>query len=246
MENNKIEEVEKKIAEEIVNITKDKNKIERRELLSLVKERIKKEGYLKEDWQIDYAVKRVKDMIDSQNFNLIPATRLKRFSNLVLDYIGLYVFALIIGYMLGMTGLYAMLELESINELLLGIFISVLYYMIFEFFWSKTPAKFITRTKVVTRCGEKPNFKTILTRTLVRFVPFEAFSFLSEERPVGWHDKWSNTVVIDERKEIKKVINTKLVCCDKCGRKLDNDSKFCSGCGHKINIDIKRIHGREN
>ena len=100
--------------------------------------------------------------------------------------------------------------------------------------WSKTPAKFITKTKVITEYGEKPSFKTIFIRTLVRFVPFEAFSFLSPERPRGWHDRWSKTIVIDDIKKLPSVQKPEIFYCSKCGNKLDSDSKFCAKCGAKI------------
>jgi len=130
------------------------------------------------------------------NGELVPATQTKRFLNLILDYIGVYLFALLMGFLLGVIGLYPLIE--GMNDILLNIIISVAYYMIFESIFSKTPAKFITKTKVITETGEKPSYGTIFKRTLIRFIPFEAFSFLGSKRPRGWHDKWSNTIVIDK------------------------------------------------
>lgn len=134
----------------------------------------------------------------SKIINLMPTTRVRRFLNLIIDYVGIYIFGLILGFFLGITGLYYALGIESINEWILSILISLFYYIFFESIWSKTPAKFITKTRVVMENGKKPDFNSILIRTLIRCVPFEALTFLSPERPRGWHDRWSKTFVIDE------------------------------------------------
>ena len=62
----------------------------------------------------------------------------------------------------------------------------VLYHLVFEYFFQKTPAKFITKTSVVDKDGGKPSFKALLIRSLSRLIPFEAVSFLVADR--GWHD----------------------------------------------------------
>jgi uncharacterized RDD family membrane protein YckC len=84
---------------------------------------------------------------------------------------------------------------------LFGLIFSMIYFSLFEALTGRTLAKFITKTKVVTENGEKPNFKTILIRTLCRFIPFEPASFIFSDR--GWHDKWSKTIVIDTKKNEK-------------------------------------------
>ena len=68
------------------------------------------------------------------------------------------------------------------------------YYFLFEYFWGKTPGKFLTKTKVVDMNGEWPGGKKLLIRTLCRFIPFDNFSFLFGM--VGWHDSISGTMVV--------------------------------------------------
>ena len=86
----------------------------------------------------------------------------------------------------------------------LSMLLIYLYYFVFETLWQRTPAKFITGTKVITSTGDKPTAEMIASRTLIRFIHFEAFSFLGE-RVHGWHDRWSNTYVIKgKRFESKK------------------------------------------
>jgi uncharacterized RDD family membrane protein YckC len=73
-----------------------------------------------------------------------------------------------------------------------------LYYLIFEYFLQKTPAKFITRTKVVSLDGSKPSMGTIALRTLCRLVPFDVISSIGtpKDERTWWHDRWVNTRVV--------------------------------------------------
>jgi len=224
-------EKEEEISEIICKKIKEE-KISDSELDKIILKEIENNMFFSEDWQKHYTKERIKNRIKEKNSNFLPTTRTRRFLNLILDYAGLYVFAYVFGHILAITGLYFMLE--YVIGWFLGIIISLLYYVIFESIWSKTPAKFITRTKVITEYGEKPGLKTIFIRTLVRFVPFETFSFLSPERPRGWHDRWSKTIVIDDIKKFSSVQKSEIFYCGKCGNKLDSDSRFCAKCGEKI------------
>jgi uncharacterized RDD family membrane protein YckC len=58
----------------------------------------------------------------------------------------------------------------------------------------RTVAKYITGTQVISTDGTKPTTRQIIYRSLSRIVPFDALSFLGEN---GWHDKWSETRVIN-------------------------------------------------
>lgn len=68
------------------------------------------------------------------------------------------------------------------------------YYLFMEYFFSRTIGKMITNTRVFNYDYEKPNFKQILIRTLVRLTFVEAISYLKPE-PDGLHDSLSSTVV---------------------------------------------------
>jgi uncharacterized RDD family membrane protein YckC len=70
-----------------------------------------------------------------------------------------------------------------------------LYYICFESLLQQTPAKMMTRTRVITEDGRKPSPGQIIKRTLIRFIPFEAFTFLSADGS-KWHDRWSKTRVV--------------------------------------------------
>jgi len=93
--------------------------------------------------------------------------------------------------------------IDQATGIVVGLLIYLLYFVFFETFFQKTPAKFFTKTRVVTTTGGIPTGGIILLRTLCRFIPFDVFSFLSLY-PRGWHDKFSGTVVIDETGKIRK------------------------------------------
>jgi len=131
------------------------------------------------------------------------ASKGKRFLNYILDRIFFFVFAFIFGILLGIIiafiapSLSWIYETENmLIEYALGFVIIMIYYVTLEATTGRSIAKFITKTKVVDENGEQPNFNTILLRSLCRFIPFEAFSFLGSEN-TGWHDRLSKTRVIE-------------------------------------------------
>jgi uncharacterized RDD family membrane protein YckC len=86
-------------------------------------------------------------------------------------------------------------------------------FILGEFFFQKTLGKFLTGSIVVNEWGENPDFKTVLLRTVIRVLPWEPFSFFSDDR--GWHDRWTNTFVINrnELEELRRLLreNTETV-----------------------------------
>jgi uncharacterized RDD family membrane protein YckC len=127
-----------------------------------------------------------------------PVSKGVRFGEFVVDYIGFFLFAVVVGAFIGaIFGEAGVAALQSIPDILLGVSFMFVYYGFFEGIWARSPGKWIFRTKVVTEEGEKPTFGKIALRTVCRFIPFEAFSFLFAER--GWHDKLSGTSVVSTK-----------------------------------------------
>ena len=125
----------------------------------------------------------------------------KRFIHFVIDYLFVSFLLLpLLGALIGIVSALTGVDRSSMNKiltsyrLLLGSGTMILYYILFEYFLNKTIGKFLTRSIVVTETDTKPSFKSCLLRTLIRFVPFEAFSILSSDSKM-WHDKWTKTVV---------------------------------------------------
>jgi len=63
----------------------------------------------------------------------------------------------------------------------------------------KSIGKLITKTKAVNLDGSDLSFEKAFTRNLIRIIPFDALAALGTPS-IPWHDKWSDTMVIDEKK----------------------------------------------
>lgn len=122
------------------------------------------------------------------------ASRGQRLGNLLLDYLFGFIVSVCIGW-------FFLVVLPSPLGGILGIFFiyfgTLVYYVVFESVWGRTPGKWITKTKVVRHDGEPPHFLQVIGRTLARCIPFEIFSFLGA-KAYGWHDHLSNTIVVPQ------------------------------------------------
>ena len=98
---------------------------------------------------------------------LYLASKGQRFANYILDRIGLYALIFLLVFLT--EGESASDELSDLQTIL---FLLILggYWVLTEYFFGKTPGKFLTGTKVVTKDGQSPSFATILGRTLCRFI----------------------------------------------------------------------------
>lgn len=79
-----------------------------------------------------------------------------------------------------------------------------LYYFLMEYFFQQTLGKMLTKAYVIDEFGNRPNAGTLILRSIIRWVPFNRFSCLFNER--GWHDRWSNTYVVS-KDELGKIRN---------------------------------------
>jgi uncharacterized RDD family membrane protein YckC len=122
------------------------------------------------------------------------ASNMKRFVNLLIDSVVLFIVIFICSFILYFV------RLSSIVQFLKGIpfavFIGYFFYVILEYYTQQSIGKFITKTKVISENGEKPILRQILIRTLCRYIPFEALSFL-DYPPIGMHDEYSKTRVVN-------------------------------------------------
>ncbi len=129
-----------------------------------------------------------------------PVGKGRRFATYLIDYVFInvlmFVAVFVVVIVFGPAGQAAV---QSINEILLAVLFFLVYYVVFEGIWARTPAKFILGTVVVTADGEKPRFGKIFIRTLCRFIPFEPFSFFRERGERGWHDSIPDTWVVSTR-----------------------------------------------
>ncbi len=131
------------------------------------------------------------------------ATRGQRFFNCILDLLIVHTIlasivttVVIIGDVTNNYDLKAWVESTPLLErLFFWIVMLFLYYFLSEAYFARTFAKYFTKTIVVTKEGLKPSYKIILLRTLCRFIPVEALTFLGSNVR-GLHDLFSDTYVV--------------------------------------------------
>lgn len=153
--------------------------------------------------QNDFLVQKEEEIKASNTLNSRAASKGKRLANYFIDYIILIIInfniGMVIGVIIGMFYPEYFDYIDSIGLLeqyIFGTIVGTVYYTLFESITGRSIGKLITKTKVVNEEGGKPTFHALLIRSLCRFIPFEAFSFLGAETK-GWHDTISNTRVIE-------------------------------------------------
>lgn len=136
--------------------------------------------------------------------NLVESGRWRRFFHLIMDdFIMILVFSASFEFIVRGGKIQPFLTaLENgLGErgafIVIVAFFRVFYYGIFESVLGVTVAKTLTETRVTDEEGNKPPVSSILKRTFLRLVPFEALTFFT---PLGLHDRWSETYVIKENR----------------------------------------------
>ncbi len=149
------------------------------------------------------------------NSGIMPAGSGLRFANFMLDKIGAFIAAMILGLLValasGMGRMHGMGHGYPGVGIVAALVFYVAYYFFFESLWQRTPGKWITGTKVVREDGTKPTSGQILGRTFARIIPFEVFSFFGANT-IGWHDRFSGTLVVPAKmspEDVRKIDTSK-------------------------------------
>lgn len=136
---------------------------------------------------------------------IVEASRWQRLWHLIVDSLTfLFILFPILEWLIRFDGVREFLQPleDTLGDRLalyfIGVIFQILFYMFFEGLLQATPGKLLSETRVVTDTGEKPAVSNLLLRTVVRFVPFESLSVLFAR---GWHDDWSDTYVVREKRE---------------------------------------------
>lgn len=142
------------------------------------------------------------------------AEKIYRFLNYIIDFLfSVLIIWMILGiiafvnYFVNGADIDEMLyQIENIHPLI-DRAVTVLMYGLIMFLVEKysngrSLGKLITGTKVVKTDGSELTSEDLLKRNFSRAVPFDQLSFLGNN---GWHDKWSDTRVVN----IKKFENAK-------------------------------------
>lgn len=144
-------------------------------------------------------------LLDDMDYTLVLARSAKRFANYIIDlvvcyiawkaffkYLGLKIAMTMIGPDDGRVAIY-------LKVYLLAFPFELFLMATIEYVGSgRSIGKLLTRTRAVNNDGTPITFKTAVLRRLSRMVPCEAFSALGPH-PEPWHDRWTNTCVVDER-----------------------------------------------
>lgn len=120
-----------------------------------------------------------------------------RFLNYLIDYVAMFGLATLVAFVAAAFIGEGVLDIiDKIPNIVFGLAVSIVYYLVFEATTGRTIGKLFTRTKVVTTAGYPPGFGSILKRTLSRHIPLEPLTFLGNN---GLHDSISKTVVVSTK-----------------------------------------------
>ena len=146
--------------------------------------------------QNPYAAPKTRVADEEESVPFEPASRTQRFLNLLIDIVGYYVLAIVVGIVLSVVyPPFIESESSALSDYAFGFVLITSYYAFCEALFGRTLGKLVTRTWVVDASGGKPTFWQILGRSAARSIPFEPFSFFGRE-PTGWHDRLSETRVV--------------------------------------------------
>jgi uncharacterized RDD family membrane protein YckC len=183
-----------KTTEALVNITEFQAQDYQPEAITAAREELLKRGITAT--QIEtlkaelFAAQKTRERFDAD-----VVTSTTRLIHHLLDSIGLMICAFIMA-LLSFLFIPEALSLSAFFDLLIFLVSVLVYFGLSEYKFQKTPAKFITKTKVVLEDGSRPSGQKILYRTLCRLIPFDNVSFLFTK--VGIHDKLSGTRVVKD------------------------------------------------
>ncbi|MFN0292899.1 RDD family protein [Pedobacter helvus] len=125
----------------------------------------------------------------------------KRFANYLIDALLFYVVAFLLGIVVGFFKPELLPDEDSgiLSRIVSLICYGMLMFIIEAACGGKTLGKVITGTKAINSDGSEMSFQKAFIRNIIRCIPFNALSaFGTPCNP--WHDAWSNTMVIDEKK----------------------------------------------
>lgn len=131
------------------------------------------------------------------------ATRGQRFINCILDLLIVHIILVSIATTIVIIGNIAYNydltkwaeSIPTVQRLLIWAVMVFLYYFITEAYFSRSFAKYFTKTIVVTKKGLRPRVHKVFIRTLTRFIPLECVTFLWGDFR-GLHDLFSDTYVV--------------------------------------------------
>ncbi|WP_131538857.1 RDD family protein [Pedobacter nototheniae] len=138
----------------------------------------------------------VNQLEEKRKFDSKKVNSLKRLVHFVVDTIICCIISAIMFFFIDL--LFGPQKLHVLFEYLIMLLCFFGYYVFMETKYQRTIGKFITSSLVVTKDEDVPDLKYIITRTICRFIPFDALSFLFSSD--GFHDRFSSTTLIKYNK----------------------------------------------
>lgn len=125
-----------------------------------------------------------------------------RFGAYFIDFIGLIIFAFILGILLGIIG---MSDIFTKGGILIDYSLWIIYSAVFLSIWSTTPGKKIYGLEVLKEDEERLDFSTALKRAFLQPLSFFLlgagfWNMNKNEKKQAWHDKSCHTIVIRVKK----------------------------------------------
>lgn len=147
----------------------------------------------------------------NSNIQYQYASTWKRFANYIIDLLFVY---LLFSFLTFVYEILTKTTIESNSyfstEKLFLALLLIIYYIFLEFYFKGiTLGKLFTKTKAITEENTNLNIEHAVIRSVARLIPFDHLSFLfgddndTHEFSIGWHDKISNTRVIDLKLPIR-------------------------------------------
>jgi len=134
------------------------------------------------------------------NLDYCRASTGKRFANYIIDTIVFYIITFGLGIAIGIFKPSLLADVDDLSlRLIMLLFYGIVMFMTEGMSNGKSVGKLITGTKAVNDDGSDITFQKAFIRNIVRAIPFNALSALGTPS-TPWHDRWSNTIVIDEKK----------------------------------------------
>jgi uncharacterized RDD family membrane protein YckC len=138
---------------------------------------------------------------------LIPASTGKRFLNYLIDLLSFWLLIVIVGVCIAIVSPSVIENIDDspgfnlIDRILTLVLYGIYMGIIEGLFKGKSLGKLITKTRAVHMDGSKIGWDKSFARGFSRAVPFCVFSALGT--PCNpWQDRWTSTMVIDERQLI--------------------------------------------
>lgn len=148
---------------------------------------------------------------DDIDYRFCQASSGLRFANYLIDTIFIYILMFAMGVIIHFInpGIIDFIDDGISNRIIGMIFYGVIMSFTEAMLNGKSIGKFITKTKAVNLDGSDLGFEKAFTRNLLRIIPFEPFSALgTPSNP--WHDRLSQTMVIEEKKVALQAQKTEL------------------------------------